>query len=80
MMMADPVSGDSYLVTKRIDPAKMFRASAPHSLTAPITMEWVADLPFSGGQTTGGESAADGRMSRSRRDPEGGRVERSQVR
>jgi hypothetical protein len=62
-MMVDPQTGDLYIATKRSTPGMVFRAPYPHSTTQPITMEWVADLPFGGdNQATGGDISADGRL------------------
>jgi len=62
-LMVDPLTGDIFVATKRSTPGMVFRAPYPHSTTEPITMEWVADLPWSGdNQATGGDISADGRM------------------
>ena len=62
-LLVDPLTRDIYLVTKRSSPNMVFRAPYPQSTTAPITMEWVADMPFGGGSSsTGGEISTDGRM------------------
>ena len=62
-LMVDPLNGDIYVATKRSTPGMVFRAPFPHSTTEPITMEWVADLPFGGdSQATGGDISADGRF------------------
>jgi len=61
--MVDPLNGDIYVATKRSTPGMVFRAPFPQSTTEPITMEWVADLPFGGdSQATGGDISADGRF------------------
>ncbi len=62
-LMVDPLTGDIFVATKRSTPGMVFRAPYPQSTTEPITMEWIADLPFGGdSQATGGDISADGRF------------------
>jgi len=45
-LMADPVSGDLYIVTKRVNPAGIYRVPPVFPAEEPITVERIADLPF----------------------------------
>jgi hypothetical protein len=45
-MLVDPLSGDIYIVTKRLGIGRVFRAAFPQSTTGVTTMEYVADIPW----------------------------------
>lgn len=56
-------NGDIYLVTKRIYPNKVYRASFPQSTSSTVILEYVATLPTGPGLAwiTGADCSADGR-------------------
>ncbi|MCK4658201.1 MAG: hypothetical protein KAV82_01650 [Phycisphaerae bacterium] len=57
-LLVDPLNGDIYVLTKRMPASKVYRAAYPHSTTTPVTMEFIANLPW--GVVTGGDISPDG--------------------
>jgi hypothetical protein len=58
-LMIDPVNGDLYVVSKREDNSRLYRAAASSLVNgSTITMEYKTQLPW--GWTTGGDISADG--------------------
>ena len=63
-LMVDPLTGDIYVVTKRMWPNRVYKASYPQSTMDVGTMEYVATLPETPGLAwiTGGDISADGSL------------------
>lgn len=45
-LMADPLSGDLYVVSKRDSLSRVYRLAAPQSVSAPLEVELICELPF----------------------------------
>ncbi len=58
-LLVDPVTQDIYVITKRNLFCKVYRAPAPHSLSAPAVMDRVTALPW--GFAVAGDVSPDGR-------------------
>lgn len=71
-LMVDPLNGDIYIVTKRMFPNKVYRASYPQATSGTTTMTYVATLPADTGLNwiTGGDISPDGRLIAVRNDGE----------
>ncbi|MDY6951454.1 MAG: hypothetical protein SWE60_08080 [Thermodesulfobacteriota bacterium] len=69
-LMVDPLSGDIYVITKRMYPNKVYRAPYPQSTSGVITMEYVATLPTGTGLSwiTAGDISPDGSLVAVRND------------
>jgi hypothetical protein len=62
-LMVDPWNGDLYIVTKRTNPAMVYRAAYPQSFTQTNVMEKVADLFFGGNdQALGADISENGQL------------------
>lgn len=63
-LMVDPLTGDIYVVTKRMAPNKVYRAPYPQSTLDVITMEYVATLSEETALNwiTGGDISPDGSL------------------
>lgn len=57
-LLADPLSGDLYIVTKRVNPAGVYRLPGASSTNEVHTLARMADLPFR--YLTGGDISPDG--------------------
>jgi hypothetical protein len=59
-LLSDPLTGDLYILSKRLSPTRVFRLRYPHSTTQITTAEYIGNLPFIG--ATGGDISPDGRQ------------------
>lgn len=57
-LMADPVTGDVYIVSKRETPSRVYRAAYPQSTTETVTLEYCGQLTW--GWATGGDISPNG--------------------
>jgi hypothetical protein len=57
-LMVDPLTKDIYVVSKREDRSRLYRAAYPQSTSTTVVMQYVAQLPW--GWATGGDISPDG--------------------
>ena len=57
-LLLDPLTKDLYIVSKREDKVRVYRAPFPQSTKEPVILERVGELPFT--WITGGDISADG--------------------
>ena len=55
----DPLNGDIYVITKRTEVGRVYRAPFPQSTTQNVTLEFVAELPWGESGGTGGATGGD---------------------
>ena len=63
-LLVDPLNGDIYIITKRTELGRVYRAQFPQSTIETVTLEFVAELPWGlvggFGGATGGDVSPDG--------------------
>ncbi len=57
-LMIDPVTKDLYIITKRHERSRLYRAAWPDDTTRTVTLEYKCSLPW--GWATGGDISCDG--------------------